>query len=199
MPALQRRLASECFSMRNVMRNLSFLTLILLLSKAARAQDEDVPLAADGSVVIKQIEWGFDGKAMERTFTPLSVLVQNNTAAPVSGTLTLTKHIQLNQRIDAEYVQTYYISGFSSRWVQLTPYVLDDFETWVLAWGDARNQRTEIPTPRVGDRATVLMHDPTALQISGGVLRRCDQALFPVSVTATDGLRGVVFDRPPDW
>jgi hypothetical protein len=176
------------------------LTALMLMSPA-RAQDQldELPLATDGSVVIRHIEWGFDGKAVERTFTPLSVLVQNNTAAPVSGTLKLTKHLQLNQRIDAEYVQTYYVSGFSSRWVQLTPYVIDDYETWTLSWGEARNQRAEIPTPRVGERATVLIHDPEAVQIAGGVLRRCDQALFPVSVTGTDGLRGVVFDRPPDW
>ena len=175
------------------------LCLLLLLAGSVRAQDEEFSLAADGSVVIRQIEWGFDGKATSRTFTPLSVLVQNNTAAPVSGTLRLTKHIQLNQQIDAEYVQSYYVSGFSSRWVQLTPYVLDDYETWMLAWGDGRQQRAEIPTPRTGDRATVLMYDPEDVQSSGGVLRRCDQALFPVSVTGTDALRGVVLDRPPDW
>jgi hypothetical protein len=180
-------------------RRIGLLLAALMLASPAHGQDEDVPLAADGSVVIKHIEWGFDGKAVQRTFTPLSVLVQNNTAAPVSGTLKLTKHLQLNQRIDAEYVQTYYVSGFSSRWVQLTPYVIDDYETWTLSWGEARNQKAEIPTPRVGERATVLIHDPEAVQIAGGVLRRCDQAIFPVSVTGTDGLRGVVFDRPPDW
>lgn len=175
------------------------LCLTLLLFARARAQDEELVLTADGAVVIKQIEWGFDGKATQHTFTPLSVLVQNNSAAPVSGTLRLTKHIQLNQRIDAEYVQTYFVSGFSSRWVQLTPLVMEDYETWTLVWGEGRNERAEIPTPRTGDRATVLMHDPSDLQSAGGVLRRCDQALFPVSVTATDGLRGVVFDRAPDW
>lgn len=181
--------------------NWALLAVTLALWRPLHAQEQidEVPLAADGSVVIKQFEWGFDGKAVQRTFTPLSVLVQNNGPAPVSGTLTLTKHIQLNQQIDAEYVQTYYVSGYSSRWVQLTPYVIDDYETWTLAWGDQRNQRAEIPTPRVGERATVLISDPEAVQIAGGVLRRCDQALFPVSVTATDGLRGVAFDRPPDW
>lgn len=185
--------------MRSAANSLILLGLAAAFAHPASGDDEPLNLAADGSVVISQFEWGFDGKAVQRTFTPLSVLVQNNGPTPASGRLVLTKHIQLNQQIDAEYVQTYYVSGFSSRWVQLTPYVIDDYETWTISWGEERNQTAEIPTPRMGERATVLIHDPETVQIAGGVLRRCDQALFPISVTATDGLRGLVFDRAPDW
>jgi hypothetical protein len=45
----------------------------------------------------------------------------------------------------------------------------------------------------------VLLYDPDALQTAGGVLHRFPTDLFPTSVTALDGLRGVVMDRPPRW
>lgn len=168
-----------------------FLPLWLALCAAARAQDP--------GPVIRLTEWGFDGKAVQQRFTPLSVLVENPTANPIEGKLQLTKAVQLTTRIDAVYEQDYYVSPFSQRWVQFTPFVIDDWESWTLAWGTARDQKMEIPTPRVGERATVLIYNPEDVNAVGGVLRRFDEALFPVSVTGTDTLRGVVFDRVPDW
>jgi hypothetical protein len=164
--------------------------LVACLAHSAVAQD---------GIVIKDVQWGFDGKTTERTFTPLSVLVQNNSADTVEGKLRLIKAVQLNQQIDAVYEQDYFVSGFSSRWVQFTPFVISDFESWRLQWGTGRDQRMEVPTPRNGDQATVLVYDPEDVPDAGGVLRRFDQALFPVSVTGTDSLRGVVLDHVPDW
>ncbi len=166
------------------------LLLVASLARSAAAQD---------GVVIQDVQWGFDGKTTERTFTPLSVLVQNNSAETLEGKLRLIKFVQLNQQIDAVYEQDYFVSGFSSRWVQLMPFVVSDFESWRLEWGPGRDQRMEVPTPRNGDPATVLVYDPDDLPDAGGVLRRFDQALFPVSVTGTDSLRGVVLDHVPDW
>jgi hypothetical protein len=56
-----------------------------------------------------------------------------------------------------------------------------------------------VPTPQIGEPATVLLYDPEDLQFAGGVLRRFEVNLFPASVTGTDALRGVVMDRPPRW
>lgn len=166
------------------------LLLVACLSHSAAAQE---------GIVVQDVQWGFDGKTTERTFTPLSVLVQNNSAEAITGKLRLIKAVQLNQQIDAVYEQDYFVSGFSSRWVQFTPFVISDFESWRLEWGPGRDQRMEVPTPRNGDPATVLVYDPEDLPEAGGVLRRFDQALFPVSVTGTDSLRGVVLDHVPDW
>jgi hypothetical protein len=166
------------------------LLLVACLAHTAAAQD---------GIVVQDVQWGFDGKTTERTFAPLSVLVQNNSAETIEGKLRLTKAVQLSQQIDAVYEQDYFVSGFSSRWVQFTPFVISDFESWRLEWGPGRDQRMEVPTPRNGDPATVLVFDPEDVPDAGGVLRRFDQALFPVSVTGTDSLRGVVLDHVPDW
>jgi len=154
------------------------------------------PAAAQDEIVIKELQWGFDGKTTERTFTPLSVLVQNDSAENIEGTLRLIKTVQLSKQIDAAWEQDFFVSAFSSRWVQFTPFVISDFESWQLQLG---KQRIEVPTPRIADPATVLVYDPADVLDAGGVLRRFDQALFPVSVTATDSLRGVVLDHVPDW
>ena len=152
-----------------------------------------------GEIVIERVEWGFDGKAVEQTFVPLSILMRNNSLSPVEGTLRLTKSVQLTQQVGAAYEQTFYVSGESSRWVPLTPYVIDDFENWSLRWGEGRDETMSIPTPRMGKPATVLVVDPNIVSGRGGAIRRFDPMRFPVSVTGTDALGGVVFDRPPGW
>lgn len=158
-----------------------------------------IVLAQDsGEIVIEQVEWGFDGKAVQRTFTPLSVLISNPGSAPAEGTLQLTRAVQLTHRVGAVCEEEYYLSPAESRWVQFTPYVMGDWENWFLTWGAGADQKLDIPTPRSGDPAVVLIDDPDDLDI-GGSLRRFNQMLFPVSVTGTDGLEAVVLNLSPDW
>lgn len=151
------------------------------------------------AVSIERVQWGFDGRAQERTFVPLSVLVRNDSAIPFEGTLSLTKLVQATKPIDASIVRDVYIGPLASRWVQFVPYVISDWEQWRLKWGHAKEEQYDVPSPPQGDRATVLLYDPDDLQVAGGVLRRFPFHLFPVSVTATDGLRGVAIDRVPRW
>jgi hypothetical protein len=171
------------------------LTLALLMLSAVGASADDKQAA----ITIERVQWGFDGKAPERTFTPLSVLVQNNTPLEFEGTLTLTKLIQSTKPIDAAIERDVYVGPLSSRWVQFVPYVISDWEQWRLSWGKSADQRYDVPTPQIGEPATVLLYDPEDLQFAGGVLRRFEVNLFPASVTGTDALRGVVMDRPPRW
>ncbi|MBX3439411.1 MAG: hypothetical protein KF861_18125, partial [Planctomycetaceae bacterium] len=143
--------------------------------------------------------WGFDGKAQPRSFVPLSVLVQNNSPGEFEGTLRLRKSLRLSDQIDAVIEREVYVGPLSSRWVQIVPYVFDDWEQWELTWVGLNVEPFSVPTPNTGERATVLVYDPNQLQTSGGILHRFPSDLFPTSVTALDGLRGVVFDRLPGW
>lgn len=169
----------------------AFVTLVSI--NMAQADDDDA------AVTIERVHWGFDGKAQERTFVPLSVLIANNTPYEFEGRLSLTKLVQSNKPIDASITRDVYLGPTSRRWVQFVPYVVSDWEQWRLTWGHAKDQQYDIPTPQMGERATVLLYDPDDLQLAGGVLRRFPINLFPSSVTATDGLRGMAFDRTPDW
>jgi len=172
------------------------LALTINCVRSAIAQDAPQP---QGDIEIRQIEWGFDGKTTARTFTPLSLLIENAGPTPATGSLRLSKFYGLDRRVDAEFEQSYYVSGYSTKWVQLTPFVVEDYEQWKLTWGPGFRNRADIPTPRVGERATVLFAEPEDISAAGSALRRCDPALFPVSVTGTDGLRGAVLHAVPNW
>lgn len=172
--------------------------LMFAFAGATYAEAQESPESV-GKIEIREIEWGFDGKAQSHAFVPLSLLIENTGPTPASGSLRLAKIIGLKNRIDAEFEQTYFISGFSSRWVQLTPFVAGDFENWQLTWGPEFRNRVDVPSPRIGERATVLIADADDVTAAGSALRRCDPALFPASVTGTDGLRGVVLHAVPNW
>jgi hypothetical protein len=173
-----------------------FLALSIGSARFACAQD---PSKSEGNIEIRQIEWGFDGKATPRTFVPLSLLVENTGAIPATGKIRLTKYFGLDRQVDAEFEQSYFVSGFSTKWVQLTPFVVEDFEQWRLTWGPQFRNRADVPTPRTGERATVLFAEPEDITAVGSALRRCDVALFPISVTGTDSLRGAVLHAVPNW
>lgn len=179
-------------------QRLAYTVLLTAAVLAAPVPSRGTDPPGEGAVTIRQVEWGFDGKVVARTFVPLSVLIENNGPAAVNGTLRLSKSAGRNRR-DAQYEQSYYVSGFSSRWVQLTPYVMSDYENWTLEWGPELRNRQELPTPRNGDPATVLFAEADDVSAAGSALRRCDPALFPVSVTATDGLRAAVLHSVPNW
>lgn len=159
---------------------------------------ESVAAQDSGEIAIERVEWGFDGKAVQRGFTPLSVLISNPSPGPAEGTIRLSRSIQLTSRVGAVHAEDFYISAGESRWVQFTPYVMGDWESWALDWGPARSQCYDVPTPNLGDPAVVMVDDPDDLSF-GGSLKRFDQALFPVSVTGTDSLGAIALDFAPDW
>ncbi len=174
----------------------AFILVALLMASMVSAVRATEPRV---EVTIKRVKWGFDGKAQPRSFVPLSVLVQNNSPGEFEDVLRLRKSLRLTRQIDAVLERDVYVGPFSSRWVQFVPYVFDDWEQWQLDWIGLEAEPFLVPTPNMGDRATVLVYDPDELQTSGGVLHRFPSDLFPTSVTALDSLRGVVFDRPPGW
>lgn len=159
--------------------------------------------AADNSdpdlLHIHQTRWGFDGTIQKRTFVPLSIQVQNVSSQPWRGTLRVTRHMGGDKRLGAIVEEDVALQPDETRWVQIVPYVLDEFESWKLAWGPEKRHQIELPATSAGPRPTVLIYDEDAVTPPGGVLRRMPEHLFPTAVTATDGLRGVILNAPPFW
>ncbi|MCA9075149.1 MAG: hypothetical protein KDA93_08955 [Planctomycetaceae bacterium] len=154
---------------------------------------------APATATIEQTRWGFDNKFVPHTFVPLSVLVRNDSPNDFEGKLRLTRSLRVNKQVDAFVEQDVYLGPLSSRWVQLTPYAIGEWEEWQLTWDGADDDPYTLPSLNEGDRATVLIYDPDRLQTAGGILNRFPADLFPTSVTAMDGLRGVVLDHSPRW
>lgn len=157
------------------------------------------------AIEIEQVIWGFDGQVVAQRFNPLSVLVGNSSPEPFEGALRLQKQLSGSQPVDAPIEEPIFLSPFSSRWVQLYPYAIQEWEEWTLSWGRGPPRswrladRFEIPKPRFGAPARVLLDEPGALAGKKGSLKRFPEVIFPPTVTATDGLRTVVLDHAPRW
>jgi hypothetical protein len=148
---------------------------------------------------VAETRWGFDGTIQKRTFIPLSVLVQNVSPAPWEGRLRLFRWAGTDHRLGMTLELEVSLQPDESRWVQLVPYIVDDLENWTLTWGPEERHRIEMTNLTVGVRPTVLIFDRAAVAPPGGALRRMPEELFPTSVTATDGLRGVILSHAPFW
>lgn len=156
--------------------------------------------AADAdTVLVQQTYWGFDGTVVPRTFLPVSFLVQNVSPATVTVRLQLDRLVGFDKPIGTVLEQEITLSGESARWVQFVPFIVDANESWTLSWGPGKKQRMELPQANLGRRATVLVFSRDDVTPPGGVLRRMPEELFPTSVTAMDGLRGVILNKPPYW
>lgn len=144
---------------------------------------------------VEEVRWGFDGRVAVGRFNPLSVLVSNNTASPVDGELRLTK-LQGAQSVDATIVEPVFLSPFTSRWVQLYPFVTNDNDDWSLRFG---RSTFPLPRPRPGQKQVIALESSNRLERASGAARSFPDELFPPFVTATDALGGVVLDHVPRW
>lgn len=196
-----RRLAAGCrrVSERTLSQSfvilVCFATLISVMSTGvARGEGSDPDL-----LNVIETHWGFDGSIQESTALPFSVLVQNVAPVPWEGRLRLTRSSGGGHRFGAPIELPVSLQPEERRWVQFVPYVIDVQETWILSWGEEPRHRREMASIPAGERPTVLIYDRDAVTPPGGVLRRMPEELFPTSVTATHGLRGVIFNKPPFW
>ncbi len=154
------------------------------------------PLVAAG-VEVDEIIWGYNGKPVAARFNPLSVLVRNPSAAPFDGSLRLTCQMPGGSQVGETFVEPVYLSPNSSRWLQFTPFVQDQYVNWELRSSDG-NKYT-VPSVQAGEPAIVLLTDPTVLAQRSAAVRRFPDELFPATVTGTDGLVAVLIDHVPRW
>lgn len=152
-----------------------------------------------GLLHVREIRWGFDGRTQPRTFIPVSIWVQN--LSPTTGTwsLSLRRSAGPDRQLGAPIVTEFTLGPDEDRWIQFVPYVWDEFETWTLRWGPEDEHAQQLPAVQQGRRATVYLYPADAVAFPTGTLRTFPAELFPLSVTATDGLDGVILDHTPFW
>lgn len=148
---------------------------------------------------IKEIRWGFDGKAIPNRFNLLSVLVaQEGGTRPFDGDLSLLDTRGGEMTYGAPLVQPLYLSPGTQRWVQFVPFVGHEQE-WRLAWGKDNKLRAPVMAPKFGPPATTLLRDATSVFVESSRFSTFPEDLFPTSVAATDGLDQIVLDHIPRW
>jgi hypothetical protein len=151
---------------------------------------------------IVDVRWGFDGKVVRNRFNILSVLVDNPRPEPFDGELRLQKRMSGGQSIDAPIAESVYVAPFARRWVQFQPYVGGDWESFTLYERSASGRRGptfDVPDPRRGWPARVLIEPSDGRAARGLPVRRFADNLFPASVTACDTLQAALFDGVPNW
>lgn len=180
---------------RRFLRRLVVLACICFVMSTA---SDTAHAAAD--IEIEYADWGFDGRAMPRTFNLLTIGVQNLSNEPFEGTLRCRRVLSATGSWSgAEILQDVYVGPLSVRIVQFYPYMLDEGEVWEIRWGDGLEDAFLTERPQLTSGARVVFNDP--LKNSGiqqGLKGFLDN-WFPVSVVATDALRLVVMDHTPRW
>jgi hypothetical protein len=151
------------------------------------------------AVDVEDVIWGFDGQVIHRRFNPVSVLFSNPKPEPFEGAVRLRSSTRAGIYNGAPIEEPLFISPFQKRWVQFYAYNMEESEVWSVSWGRRPDQRFELPQPKFGQPARVMLDDPQSLLEPGGAMKRFPDNLFPPFVTATDGLHSVVLDHVPRW
>ena len=172
---------------------IAFCCVVPLLSALAEVR-------AAAKIEIEYADWGFDGRAMPRTFNLLTLGVQNLSDQPFEGTLRCRRVLSATGSWSgAELLQDVYVGPLAVRIVQFYPYMLDEGEVWEVRWGDGLEDSFLTERPQLTSGARVVLNDP--LKNSGiqqGLKGFLDN-WFPANVVATDALRLVVMDHAPRW
>ncbi len=157
-------------------------------------------LVANSDIEVEYAEWGFDGRAVPRTFNLLTVGVQNRADMPFEGTLRCHRLLSATGSWSgAEILQDIYVAPFSTRIVQLYPFMLDEGEVWEIRWGDGLEDAFQTERPQLTSGSRVILNDPIANSGIKQGLKGFPENWFPVSVVATDALRVAVMDHAPRW
>ena len=154
---------------------------------------------AASALEVPEVKWGFDGQVVPGQFNLLSVFVANPAAKPFDGAVNLYKSRGLADRVGALYQTPCYLTPQSGRWLQFYVFIENEYDQWQLEWGRAPDQRHEIPAPKLGVPAQVLLTGPEAALHVASAFKEFPEELFPPTIAATHGLRSVLLDHAPRW
>ena len=159
-----------------------------------------VDVRAAGKIEVEYADWGFDGRAVPRTFNLLTLGVQNLSDEPFEGTLQCRRLLSAaGGWSGAEILQDVYLGPNAVRIVQFYPYVLDEGEVWEVRWGDGLEDSFLTERPQLTSGSRIILNDPIANSGIQQGLKGFLENWFPVTVVATDALRLVVMDHAPRW
>ena len=159
-------------------------------------------LAAQAELVVRNPVAGFGGKFVPDHFNLLSIEVQNTGSQPFEGRISLDDGGHSSGGVP--YVQQIFVSPGATRWVQFCPFVTS-YQRWSISWSDAAGHEYSMRLMRGDDSmpsgapVTVIFNSPDAPHSQQARLPSFMENLFPVSVTATDGLYAAALDHVPRW
>lgn len=155
--------------------------------------------ASASALEVKEVQWGFDGQVVPDRFNVLSVLVVNSTTTPFDGTVNLYKTRGMEQRLGGLYSSPCYVSPMMTRWVQFYVYIENQYDDWRLEWGRDVTDRSDVPKPRWGPPAQVLLADSETTLSAVTAFKQFPEELFPPTVAAMDSLDSLLLDHAPRW
>lgn len=166
--------------------------LIFLLSLLAT-------FPAFAELVVGKPEWGFDGTGVTDSFNILTVEVRNTGGQPFEGTLTLDDGGRFGGRQSAPYHQSIYVAPGAARAVQFYPFLPRYSNGFRILWKEQGGGTVAVDVPKASAPAIVLLVDFDAPNLRALRMRAFNEAHFPPTVSATDGLHAVVLDHQPRW
>ncbi len=170
--------------------------------RAATAMLAAVSLASLGGGVraqrVVEAHWGFDGRVVPGQFNPLTLVVENDTNAPVETQLTLWRSNGLSQ-MGGTLVEPCFLTPGSRRVVQFFPLVLRHTELWELQFRGARLQRESVPGLRLGHGAVAVLRSTSGVRAARGTIPEFPAAWFPATSGGAQTLREAVLDHAPTW
>lgn len=142
--------------------------------------------------------WGFDGTSIAPGFfNPLTIVVRNDSAAPVDDTLLLLESNGL-RGVGAPLAERCYLTPGAQRVVQFHPFVTSAAHTWSLRWGNAVARIDVRPRPSVAWRGLVVLRED-AQTGREHKLATFPASWFPAIPGAAEALAEAVLDFAPEW
>ena len=155
-----------------------------------------VAAVSASALEVQQVQWGFDGQVVPGRFNLFSVLLANSSAEPFDGTVRCYKSRGLDERVGAVYESACYLSPQTTRWLQFYVYIDALHDPWRLTWGRGPGAAQDIPAPKWGPPAQVLLSDA---QTTLSAFKQFPEELFPPTEAATSGLNSLLLDHAPHW
>ena len=148
---------------------------------------------------VQQVKWGFDGQVVPGRFNLVSVLVANSDPAPFDGAVNFSKSRGLAERVGAVYEIPCYLSPLTTRWLQFYVYIDNQYVQWRVEWGRGPDDHYDIPAPKWGPAAQVLLSDSEKTLGTISAFKQFPEDLFPPTAAATSGLDSLLLDHAPHW
>ncbi|MEZ5941047.1 MAG: hypothetical protein R3C18_06630 [Planctomycetaceae bacterium] len=177
-----------------------FATAVVLLLATVHGGAAPPELEGDDPSLVQVVEthWGFDGTILAQNFMPVAFRVQNTTSIPWEGDFVLSRTAAAKP-VGCQLKRHVTLGPDEDRWVQFTPFIVDNLDNWQLSWGAGEFGSMDVNSPATGPAATVLIYDNDAVSPPGGILRRMPEELFPQSITEMTALRGIILSHVPFW